>query len=408
MFFQLTDEQRALQDAVRSYLRDRFGPPQVRDLYEHPETDGVPGPLWQALGEQGWLAVLVPEEHDGIGLGLLDASVLARAFGAGTVPGPWLGTVLLGEAVRLAGSKEQQTELLPGLAAGELKGAVALLKQGASATPAGAPATASDGALTGRLDLVEYAAVADQLLVAATGEQGPALYLVDPAGAGVTITPLEALDRTVRLATVELDGAAGVPLENSTPEIVQDLLDAAAVLVANDLVGIARKALTDTVEYDKTRVQFGKPVGSFQAIKHDLADLHIAITFAEHAATYAAHAADVGAADRRLAASIAKAKASDAADAAVSAMIQYHGGIGYTWEHDTHFYFKRSKRLEGAYGDAAQHRERIAQLAIDAGRHDEELSGITPGGSAGVQGTGVAAGSAVSAAGSAVAGAAAL
>ena len=391
MFFQLTDEQRALQDAVRSYLRDRFGPAQVRELYEHPETDGVPGPLWQALGEQGWLAVLVPEEHDGIGLGLLDAAVLARAFGAGTVPGPWLGTVLLGEAVRLAGSKEQQAELLPGLAAGEVKGAVALLRQGSSATPAGAPATLSGGTLTGRLDLVEHAAVADHLLVAAHGEDGVGLHLVDPAGTGVTITPLDALDRTVRLATVELDGAPALPLEHSTPEIVQDLLDAAAVLVANDLVGIARTALTDTVEYDKTRVQFGKPVGSFQAIKHDLADLHIAITFAEHAATYAAHAADVDAADRRLAASIAKAKAADAADAAVSAMIQYHGGIGYTWEHHAHFYFKRSKRLEGAYGDAAQHRERIAQLAIDAGTPGGRATKAAPVGVAGVQGTGVAA-----------------
>jgi alkylation response protein AidB-like acyl-CoA dehydrogenase len=392
VFFSLTDEQRALQDAVRSYLRHRFGPQQVRELYEHPDSDGVPSGLWSALGEQGWLAVLVPEEHDGIGLGLLDAAVLARAFGAGTVPGPWLGTVLAGEAVRLAGSKEQQAELLPALAAGERKGAVALLKQGASNTPAGAPATVSDGSLSGRLELVEYAAVANVLVVAARSAQGrTGLFLVDPTGPGVTITPHDALDRTVRLSTVVLEGAPAEPLEDATDDAVQDLLDHAAVLVANDLVGIARKALTDTVEYDKTRVQFGRPVGSFQAIKHDLADLHIAITFAEHAATYAAHAADIGAADRRLAASIAKAKAAEAADRAVGAMIQYHGGIGYTWEHHTHFYFKRSKRLEAAYGDLAQHRERIAALAIDGSERGGALSGVTPGGSAGVQGTGVAA-----------------
>ena len=401
MFFQLTDEQRALQDAVRSYLRDRFGPAQVRELYEHPEADGVPPALWQALGEQGWLAVLVPEEHDGIGLGLLDASVLARSFGAGTVPGPWLGTVLAGEAVRLAGTKEQQAELLPRVASGELKGALALVAAGSSPTPAAPPATVSGGALSGRLAQVEYAQVADTLVVAAAGEDGTALYLVDPAGPGVTVRPQDALDRTVRLATVELDGAPGVALENSTPSIVQDLLDSAAVLVANDLVGIARKALTDTVEYDKTRVQFGRPVGSFQAIKHDLADLHIGVTFAEHAATYAAHAADIGADDRRLAASIAKAKASEVADAAVSAMIQFHGGIGYTWEHDTHFYFKRSKRLEGAYGDVAQHRERIARLVVDAAGRDDEITGVNPGGSSGVQGTGVPVGSAAASAGGA-------
>jgi alkylation response protein AidB-like acyl-CoA dehydrogenase len=356
MKFQLTDEQRALQDAVRSYLRDKFGPQQVRDLYESPESDGVPAGLWQAVGEQGWLAVLVPEEHDGIGLGLLDAAVIARAFGAGTVPGPWLGTVLVGEAVRLAGSDAQQKALLPRLAAGEVKGAVALLKSGSLATP---PATASGGTLSGDLGLVEYAGVADTLVVAA--QDG--LYVVDPADA--TVTAHEALDRTVRLSTVVLDGAPAEKLQNSSPEILQELLDRAAVLVANDLVGIARKALSDTVEYDKTRVQFGKPVGSFQAIKHDLADIHLGVTMAEHAATYAAHAFDVDAADKQLAASIAKTKAGDMASASTGAMIQYHGGIGYTWEHDSHFYLKRAKRLEYQYGDASQHRERIAKLALD-------------------------------------------
>ena len=324
MHFQLTDEQRALQDAVRSYLRGRFGPQQVREMYETPDGDGIPPALWQSFGEQGWLAVLVPEEHDGIGLGLLDAAVLAREFGAGTVPGPWLGTVLAGEALRLAGSPEQQAAHLPRIAAGELKGAVALLKNGYSPSPQAAPFTSSDGRLTGRLNLVDYAQAADLLVVAS--QDG--LYLVDPKGSGVTITEQTSLDRTTRVGTVVLEGAAGERLPGSTPDVVQDLLDRAAVLVANDLVGISRKALTDTVEYDKTRVQFGKPVGSFQAIKHHLADLHIAVTYAEHAATYAAHAADVDADDRELAASIAKSKAADVADEVTAAMIQYHGGIG--------------------------------------------------------------------------------
>ena len=387
MEFALDDEQRALQDAVRSYLRDRFGPAQVRALYDDPDSDGVPEQLWKAVGEQGWLAVLVPEEHDGIGLGLLDAAVIARAFGAGTVPGPWLGTILTGEALRLAGSKEQQAATLPRLAAGEVKGAVALLRTGSASVP---PATADGSALSGDLGLVEYAAVADTLVVAA--QDG--LYLVDPHGPGVTITDHEVLDRTTRLQTVVLDGAAGEKLDAGGDDVLQDLLDRAAVLAAADLTGIARKALTETVEYDKTRVQFGKPVGSFQAIKHDLADLHVSVTMAEHAALYAAYAQDSGADDRRLAASIAKAKASDTADTATSAMIQYHGGIGYTWEHDAHFYFKRGKRLQFAYGDAGQHRERIARIAVDPLRDSPQVSGESPGGSAGMQGTGVAAGAA--------------
>jgi acyl-CoA dehydrogenase len=358
MEFALTDEQRALQDAVRSYLRDRFGPTQVRAVYEDPAGDGSPAELWKAIGEQGWLAVLVPEEYDGIGLGLLDASVIAREFGAMTTPGPWLSTILAAEAIRLAGSGDQQKSWLPRLAAGEVKAAVALLKPGSSPTPDNAPATADGGKLSGQLQLVEYADLADLLVVAA--QDG--LYLVEPGA--YSTTRCEALDRTTRLSTVDLSGT-GERLENSSPEVVQGLLDRAAVLVANDLVGIARKALTETVEYDKTRVQFGKPVGSFQAIKHDLADLHVAVTMAEHAATYSAYAVDTDRDDKTLAVSIAKSKAADTARKATSDMIQYHGGIGYTWEHDAHFYFKRAKRLEYAYGDAAQHRERIARLLLD-------------------------------------------
>jgi acyl-CoA dehydrogenase len=390
MRFQLNDEQRALQDAVRSYLRDRFGLDKVRGLYENPDSDGLPADLWRAIGEQGWLAVLVPEEHDGIGLGLLDAAVIARAFGAAVVPGPWTSTVVLGEAVRLAGSEDQKKALLPGIAAGEVKGAVALLKPGAS-TPAGAPATASGGALSGRLELVEYAEVADLLLVAA--DDG--LYLVDPSASGVTITRHTTLDRTSRLATVVLEDVPGERLAGSTPEVVQDLLDRAAVLVANELVGISRFCLNDTVEYDKTRVQFGKPVGSFQAIKHELADLHMRTVMAEHAGLYAAFAADSDAPDRQLAASIAKAKASDVAFEVTGAMIQFHGGIGYTWEHHAHFYFKRANRLQHTYGDASQHRERIARLTVDAPQSDE-ASGVEPGGTIGAEGSGVPAGATAS------------
>ena len=392
MEFALDDEQRALQDAVRSYLRDRFGPAQVRELYDDPGNDGVPAQLWKVIGEQGWLAVLVPEEHDGIGLGLLDAAVLARAFGAGTVPGPWLSTLLVGEAVRLAGSKEQQAELLPRVAAGQLKGAVALVRNGSLSAP---PATARGGTLSGDLGLVEYASVADTLVVGARAEDGrDGLYLVDPQGAGATLIGHDSLDRSTRLQTVVLDGVPARQLDAGDDGVLGQLLDRAAVLVANDLAGIARQALTDTVEYDKTRVQFGRPVGSFQAIKHALADLHIAVTMAEHAGLYAAHAQDVDAADKTVAASIAKAKASDTSDEATAAMIQYHGGIGYTWEHDAHFYFKRSKRQEHAYGDSSQHRERIARLVVDRLADAEPPSGVTPGGTAGVQGTGVAAGAA--------------
>ena len=340
MFFALTDDQREFDAAVRGYLADRFDLAAVRAVVEDRDPGaGHPATLWKAAAEQGWLAVLVPEEHDGLGLGLVEAQVIARALGAGLAPGPWRGTVLAAEAIRLAGSDEQRATWLPRLAAGDAVGAVA-----------------ARGRAPGTLPAVEYGAVADVLV--APSAQG--LTLLEE----VTATPRASYDGTVRLADVQ--AGAGTALPGATPEVVADLAARAAVLVAADLVGTAREALRRTVAYDRERQQFGVPVGSFQAIKHALADLHVGVTLAEHAALYAAHALDARLDDVPLAVSVAKAKASDAALAATAAMIQYHGGIGYTWEHDAHFFFKRAKREEYAYGSGAEHREKIAALLVDA------------------------------------------
>ena len=349
MFFSLTDEQRALRSTVREFLADRFPLSAVRALYDD-DTDGDPAELWKAIGEHGWLAVLIPEEHDGLGLGLLDAAVLARCWGEGCVPGPFLPTLVAAEAIRLGGSAAQKSAWLPRVATGEAKLALAY---------GGRVSAGTDGKLSGTIRHVEYAHVADQLVVAADGGR---LWLVDPRGAGVTVTVTDALDRSTVLTTVTLDGAPG---EELAAPVLPDVLDRAAVLYANDLAGVARVALTRTVDYDKTREQFGRPVGSFQAIKHALADLHVAVTMAEHAGWYAAHALDAGLPDAKLAVSVAKSKCGDAAREATAAMIQYHGGIGYTWEHDAHLFFKRAKRAEYQYGDPAEHRERIARLVVD-------------------------------------------
>jgi alkylation response protein AidB-like acyl-CoA dehydrogenase len=355
MFFALTDEQRDLGRTVRDYLADRFGPDQVRAVYEDPDGDGHPADLWKACGEQGWLAVTVPAAHDGLGLGLLDAAVIARAWGAATIPGPWLPTVLGGEAIRLAGSTDQQAAWLPKVAAGEVVLTLATRREGGGWDPAGAAVVADGSALTGTAVQVEYAHVADALVTATADGR---LWLVDPATAGVTVTRTGGLDRTTRLATVTFAGAQGTELTGAPA--LEALYRAAAVLTANDLVGVARSALTRTVAYDKERQQFGKPVGSFQAIKHALADLHVGISMAEHGALYAAYAVDTDQADAEQAVHVAKSKASDTARDMTAAMIQYLGGIGYTWEHDAHFAFKRAKREEYAYGDGAWHKEKLA------------------------------------------------
>ncbi|MDQ2706678.1 MAG: acyl-CoA/acyl-ACP dehydrogenase [Actinomycetota bacterium] len=346
MFFALTDDQREFARAVRDFLHDRFDLDAVRVVVEDMSGDGHPAGLWRAMGEQGWLAVLVPEEHDGLGLGLVDAQAIARELGAGVVPGPWRGTVLAAEAIRLAGSGSQRAQWLPRLGAGDAVGALGLRASAADTWTA-----------------VEYARMADVLVMA----DDAGLRLLRPEE--VRTRGLSSFDGTTRLADVTLADGVGEPLTGSTRAVLAGLAARACVLVAADLVGLAREALTRTVDYDRERKQFGVPVGSFQALKHVMADLHVGITMAEHAVLYAAHAldcagADDSAADADLAVAVAKAKASDIAVQVTGAMIQYHGGIGYTWEHEAHLFYKRAKRLAGTAGTAAAHRERIAALTI--------------------------------------------
>jgi alkylation response protein AidB-like acyl-CoA dehydrogenase len=205
---------------------------------------------------------------------------------------------------------------------------------------------------------VEYAEVADLLIAA----DSSGLRLLRPQE--IRTKRLASFDGTTRLAAVTLADGVGEPLPGATPEVLDQLAARAAVLVAADLVGGAREALTRTVDYDRDRKQFGVPVGSFQALKHALADLHVAVTMAEHAVLYAAHAVETAADDTALAVAVAKAKAGDTALAVTGAMIQYHGGIGFTWEHEAHYFYKRAKRLAGTAGTPAEQRERIAALTI--------------------------------------------
>ncbi|HTK67872.1 MAG TPA: acyl-CoA dehydrogenase family protein [Pseudonocardia sp.] len=345
MYFALTDDQRDFSRAVRDFLRARFDLEAVRGVVEDPEGDGHPAALWSAMGEQGWLAVLVPEERDGLGLGMVDAQAIARELGAGVAPGPWRGTVLAAEAIRLAGSGSQQEQWLPKLASGEAVGALA-----------------TRGSSENGWQGVEYAQVAD-VIVAADGA-GLRILRHDE----ITTRALAGYDATTRLSSVALAEGAGEPLPGGTAEVLDELAARAAVLVAADLVGISREALTRTVDYDRERKQFGVPVGSFQALKHSMADLHVGVTMAEHAVLYAAHALDSGSGmddSTALAVAVAKAKASDIALQVTGAMIQYHGGIGYTWEHEAHFFFKRAKRLAGTAGTADEQRRRIAELTMN-------------------------------------------
>jgi alkylation response protein AidB-like acyl-CoA dehydrogenase len=385
VFFALTEDQQAFAATVRAFLADRFDLDAVRGVVEDPDGDGHPLTLWKGLAEQGALAVLVPEEHDGLGLGLLDAQVVARELGAGVAPGPWTTTVLAAEAVRLAGSPEQQARWLPALAAGETVGTVALRGEagswdGHSGRGITVDASGSHDSirLSGTASPVDYPGVAGLIVVAATDPAGaPGLYLVEAGAQGLTVRDQHTYDGTARAGAVELADTPAEALSacSSGPagtlsgaDAVSAVLARGAVLTAADLVGVAREALTRTVDYDRDRKQFGVAVGSFQAIKHTMADLHVGVTMAEHAVLYAAHALDTGDAGdpaTDIAVAVAKAKAADAAWATTGAMIQFFGGIGFTWEHEAHFFYKRARRRAPLFGTADEHRERLAVLTMD-------------------------------------------
>jgi len=384
VFFALTDDQQAFAATVREFLADRFDLDAVRGVVEDPDGDGHPLTLWKGLADQGALAVLVPEEHDGLGLGLLDAQVVARELGAAVAPGPWTPTVLAAEAVRLAGSPEQQARWLPSLAAGETVGTVALRGEAGSWDGRGITVDAAGERLSGTASPVDYPNVAGLLVVAATDPSGtPGLYLLEAgdgaersstiggSAQGLAVRDQRTYDGTARVGAVELTDTPAEALAGGTltgAEAVSAVLARGAVLTAADLVGTAREALTRTVDYDRDRKQFGVPVGSFQAIKHTMADLHVGVTMAEHAVLFAAHAVDgndAGDPATDIAVSVAKAKAADAAWAATGAMIQFFGGIGFTWEHEAHFFYKRARRRAPLFGTADEHRERLAALTMD-------------------------------------------
>jgi acyl-CoA dehydrogenase len=350
MDFRLNADQRALAESVTDLLADRFAS-AARNAYDEPDGVDVRDKLWATMCQQGWLAVTVDEADGGLGLGMVDAQIVARGLGGLTVPGPWRVSTIAIEAIRLGGDAAQRERWLPGLGSGELIGTHAIEAR-----------VSFDGSrASGRLPRVEYAADADLLIVAAAGG---VIGVVDLRDEAVDIMPQRQYDHTTRMDVVNLSDAPVAVL--ATHGIYDDVLRRATTLTAADLVGTARASLTRTVGYVAQRVQFGKPISSFQAVRHELANLHVAVTMAEQAVLYAAHAIDAGLLDIDLSVAVAKSKASAAAKLATAAMIQFHGGIGFTWEHDAHLYFKRAKRLAAAFGDAEAHRERIVELLIGA------------------------------------------
>jgi len=371
-----SEEQELLRDTARKFLEGECPTKFVREMMatEHAVTDA----FWRQLAENGWLGITYPEAEGGSGLGLVDLVVLMEEIGRAVMPGPYPATVLLGgAAIAAVGSPEQRREWLPRIAGGEVKATLALTEPNARWDAAGITATAREArggfTLTGAKMFVPDAHLADVLIIAArsrdgsTMEDGVSLFLVPKDAAGLTIRRLPSVDETRKLCEVTLDNVA-VPGSALLGELhqgwapLQRVIDRAAVALSAEMCGAAQRVLDMTVDYAKLRVAFGKPIGTYQGVKHKCADMLVEIENAKSLTYYAAWAVDEGEADAPLAVSMAKAAASDAGRKVCAAGIQLHGGIGMTWEHDLQLYLKRAKADEVMFGDATWHRERIARL----------------------------------------------
>ncbi|MCF7548727.1 acyl-CoA dehydrogenase family protein [Pseudonocardia sp. WMMC193] len=369
--FVFSDEQRELRAAVRRFAADQSDEQVVRRLME--SEPGFDPKAWARLGgELGVLGLSVPEELGGVGGTLVDQAVAVEELGAALFCGPLFGTVMLAIPALVAAGDEQ---LLPALVEGTRTAAFAVGDRGGAFDPADVTVRATaDGALSGTVERVVDAAAADDLLVAATGPDGVGLYAVDAAAAATQVrrTPLTTLDSTRRQATVALDGAVGrlVAGPDSAERVITHALQVGAALLAAEQVGGAQHLLDLSVEYAKGRLQFGRPIGSFQAVKHTLADMLVEVEHARSAAYHAAWALGDGSDDPALAASIAQATASPAFAGVATDTIQVHGGIGFTWEYQAQLYYKRAVTDAALLGSAEQHRGRIARLVLDTASAD--------------------------------------
>ena len=352
----LGEEQEELQATVRRFLADRSPMARVREVMETPE--GFDRALWQRMaGDLGLPGLAVPEAYGGAGLGQVELSVVMEELGRALTPSPFFGSSVLAASMLLAvDDDEARRDLLPGVAAGRTIATLAFAEDGAAATLDG-----GGWVLEGAKSLVPDGVAADLVLVAAQAGDELGVFAVEGGTPGLHRTALAGLDPTRRLARLELSRAPARRLvAEDAAGALGHVLDLAAVALAAEQLGGLQRCLDMSVEYAKTRYQFGRAVGSFQAVKHQLADMHVAMELARSALRHAAWAADEAPEELPLAAAVARTACSEAYFRVAADTVQVHGGIGFTWEHDAHLYFRRAKSTELLLGGQRQQRALLA------------------------------------------------
>jgi alkylation response protein AidB-like acyl-CoA dehydrogenase len=366
MDFAFNEDQEELRRYVRQWLDEKSSSDTVRRLMS--TSEGLSPELWAETAEMGWQAMAIPEEFGGAGFGFLELAVILEEQGRSLFTGPFLSTSVLGAyALLIGGSEDQKLILLPGLASGETTATVAASDGNGHLSIDGTTTTAvRDGeswVLTGTKRFVLDGHTADLLLVTADTGDGVSIFAVD--GSTVHATVLPTMDETRKQADVVLDGARVQDtdrFEMDAESVLAALDRYASAALAIESVGAAQRCLDMSVEYAKDRKQFGRPIGSFQSIKHKCADMLVELEAAKSAAYYAAWAVSEDSEDADEATSIAKAYCTDAFYRCAAENIQIHGGIGFTWEHDAHLYFKRAKSSQLMFGSPQDHRTRLAAL----------------------------------------------
>src|SRR5580700_332440 len=358
MQFGLNESQEILKDNARQFFAGECPMAHVRHLAESKQP--YDAALWSKMAAQGFMGIIFPEKYEGLGLGKVELILLMEEAGRALLPGPFWSTVALaGAVIDAVASDAQKTRYLAPICRGQALSTLALLETGATWDLADAKLADSSGNLTGEKLFVLDADVADFILVAArTG-----VFLVDAQAPGLFITPMPALDLTRNFYAVQFKDTPAEKLGEGT-NLARALNIATAALVA-EMVGGMQRVLDLTVDYAKMRKQFGKPIGTFQAVQHQCADMYLETESSRSVAYYAAWALAHDAPDAATATSIAKMYASDACRAVGNHAIQVHGGNGFAWENDLHLYYRRAKASETMLGDATFHRERIARLVID-------------------------------------------
>ncbi len=367
MNFAFNEEQEELRTTTRKFLEGKSSEAAVREQMDT-ET-GYDEAVWKQMGEQmGLQGLVIPEEFGGSGYGYIELIVILEEMGRSLLCAPFFSTVVLaGNTLVHSGDDAAKKDLLPGIVSGETIAALAFTEANGRWDEEGITATATaDGdawKVNGSKTYVIDGHTASLLIVAARTDAGVSLFAVEGDATGVTRTPLSTMDQTRKQAKVDLADAPGrlIGTDGEGWSVLERVLDLAAVALAAEQVGGAQKCLEMAVEYAKERVQFGRPIGSFQAIKHKCADMLLEVESAKSAAYYAGWCASELNDELPSVASLAKAYCSEAYFHAAAENIQIHGGIGFTWEHPAHLYFKRAKSSELLFGDPTYHRELLAQ-----------------------------------------------